>query len=90
VASDALFENVPTKEIQSCTKELIKGNALYGLNLMAHCLSEKVRDLSLLTDSYSPFSKHAENFETEWKGGKPDDVTIIVSHIQSEANWQVR
>ena len=57
---------------------------------MAHCLSEKVRDLGLLTDSYSPFSKQAEKFGVEWKGGHPDDVTIIVSQIQSEAHWQIR
>ena len=55
------------------------GLDLFSLDLVGKCLSDKAMENSLNPDWFSPFSLHAEKFNKEHKGGKQDDITVVVA-----------
>ncbi len=84
VASDGLWDNVEVEdivnEINQISEEIrsVKIDALYT----AKRLSEKAEKLSLNPNHYSPFARRAyEQFSKRYRGGKPDDITIVVAQV---------
>ena len=65
------------------------GLDLYSLDLTGRCLTEKALSQSLNKDWFSPFSLHAEKYKKEHRGGKTDDITVIVAQIQNNHHWSI-
>lgn len=81
-ATDGLFDNVRPDEIEN--EAMICDREEYPPELMARRLAEVARKKSRLEYSISPFTMAAMTFGLDfrdYRGGKSDDVTVIVGYI---------
>jgi protein phosphatase PTC7 len=86
LATDGLWDNI---EVESIIHELNlfskKINSVkINTNEFAKILSKVAEDLSYKNDYLSPFVKRAQQYNKNYKklrGGKPDDITVIVAQI---------
>jgi len=82
-ATDGLFDNMSDKLIVKELQKLEDENP-ESLKKMARSLAEQARDLSFDTEYMSPFSKEARKNGYYMRGGKPDDITIILSVVTDD------
>jgi len=82
-ATDGLFDNMSDKLI---VKELrkLEDEDPASLKKMARSLAEQARDLSFDPEYMSPFSREARKNGYYMRGGKPDDITIILSIVTDD------
>lgn len=50
---------------------------------MANCLAGKARKLAYDPNYLSPFAVNARKAGIEIRGGKPDDITVLISLVSS-------
>lgn len=82
-ATDGLFDNLSDKSI---VKELskLKDENYESIKKMARSLAEQARELSNDPEYMSPFAKEARKSGYYVRGGKPDDITIILSIVTGD------
>lgn len=79
MGTDGLFDNLYTEEIQ----KIIKAHLKSGANTIASQLTFRAFKRSY-SNNRCPFQDRMSNYSSPWRGGKKDDITVIVSIIQSE------
>ncbi|XP_076801420.1 protein phosphatase PTC7 homolog [Clavelina lepadiformis] len=79
-ATDGLFDNMPDSVI---LKELsrLKDSKYESIKHTAWSIAEQARDLSYDPDYLSPFAKQARLNGYDVTGGKPDDITVLLSMV---------
>lgn len=55
-----------------------------SLQYLANCLAGKARRLAYDPNYLSPFAINAKKVGIDIKGGKPDDITVLISVISSK------
>nr|XP_018667237.1 protein phosphatase PTC7 homolog [Ciona intestinalis] len=82
-ATDGLFDNMPDHAI---LKELarLKDNQYESIKQTVWNIAEQARDLSYDPDYLSPFAKQARKNGYPVTGGKPDDITILLSIVTGD------
>lgn len=77
--SDGLFDNMFTKDIL----KVVKKNYFQGnLSCIGNLLIQQAKKNSQ-SGMTTPFEENMKNNKCHWKGGKNDDITVIVSLLQS-------
>nr|CAB3265121.1 protein phosphatase PTC7 homolog [Phallusia mammillata] len=82
-ATDGLFDNMPDSEILKKLSEL-KDNKYESIKQTAWSIAEHARDLSFDPDYLSPFAKQARRSGMNVIGGKPDDITVLLSMVTGD------
>jgi protein phosphatase PTC7 len=83
VGTDGLFDNMFDEQIIEIFQPFIKqSEAILDLELVAQMIAKRAEELSLNPKWNSPFAKEAYRNYYDFKGGKHDDVTVIVSQIK--------
>jgi len=81
--SDGLWDNMfPTQVL-----EIIRGSGLRSATQLAKIITSVAYELSQGTNMWSPFAQDAYEDQkvydvTQWKGGKPDDITVVVAVVE--------
>ncbi|TNV72579.1 hypothetical protein FGO68_gene3233 [Halteria grandinella] len=89
MASDGLFDNLYHEDVLSCLKPHYRPSAqsraatgevtnLFGA---ADCMARKAEKLGLDQGYMSPFARGAQQVGIPYRGGKADDVTVIVAQV---------
>lgn len=84
MASDGFFENLHSSQILDLIEKSYneeKGSENIMLENMTKELIYEAYSLSLNYTWESPFSKKAKKYGYFWKGGKTDDITLLVGKI---------
>ena len=78
IGTDGLFDNLFPSEIRKIIKKFpIESNLSETVDLLVEKALTKAKG-----KEYTPFEENMKNIQCEWKGGKMDDVTVIVSVVQ--------
>ena len=77
LATDGLFDNMPESEIL----EIFQANPGAAEEVLAELIASRAQELSLDKSVDSPFALLAKDNDILWGGGRPDDITVIVSQI---------
>jgi len=75
LASDGLFDNMTAYAITS----LIKKDK--SCTEIATTIAQKAFEISTNTRATTPFEKEAQKHKQTWRGGKQDDITVIVIKV---------
>ncbi|XP_072033810.1 protein phosphatase PTC7 homolog [Amphiura filiformis] len=83
VATDGLFDNMSEEMI---LKEIakIKDQTFTSIQRAVDSIAERARELAYDPTYMSPFAQHARVNGIDFVGGKPDDITILLSAVQFE------
>ena len=94
LATDGLFDNMTEEQVvqvvqddadsdlSSLGADKSAADAAAGrLGALARRLAHRARELSLDTDTDSPFAVLAKDNDICWGGGRPDDTTVIVARV---------
>ncbi|XP_013413535.1 protein phosphatase PTC7 homolog [Lingula anatina] len=81
VGTDGLFDNMSEGMILEHLKTL-KDHKPENIKRTARTLAKTARELSFDPDYMSPFAQQAQEHGIECKGGKPDDITVILACVQ--------
>jgi len=79
VGSDGLFDNMSAFQITSLIKKE-KSSAE-----IASAIAQKAFEISTNTRVSTPFEKEAQKQNQTWRGGKQDDITVIVGKVVCES-----
>lgn len=83
VGSDGLFDNMFDRQITEIIAPFVKeSDEILDPELVAEMIGKQAETLSLNTKWMSPFAKHAYDNYYDFKGGKHDDITVLVSQIK--------
>ena len=84
LGTDGLFDNLFDKDIAECIRKELSGEKMdiLDVNAAADCLANKAQKLGKDEDYESPFALNAKEVGMDGKGGKEDDITVIVAQIQ--------
>eukprot|EP00112_Aurelia_sp_Birch-Aquarium-sp1_P023253 Seg685.10 transcript_id=Seg685.10/GoldUCD/mRNA.D3Y31 product="Protein phosphatase PTC7" protein_id=Seg685.10/GoldUCD/D3Y31 len=82
LGSDGLFDNLSTQQIGREILQL-KDTSKESLQYLANCLAGKARKLAYDPNYLSPFAVNARKAGIEIRGGKPDDITVLISLVSS-------
>lgn len=86
VGSDGLFDNMYDDQIREVIVPFIKSSdSILDPELVAEMIAKQAEKLSLNQKWMSPFAKAAYNNYYDFRGGKHDDVTVVVSQIKIDA-----
>ncbi len=78
LATDGLFDNMNEEQVLDVIESALDATPQEQANLLAR----RAQELSLDRDTDSPFAVLAKDNDIMWGGGRPDDITVIVSHIE--------
>lgn len=85
VGTDGLFDNLYDNQIIEVIKPFIQNSSsLLDPEIVAEMIAKQAETLSFDTKWMSPFAKNAYDNYYDFRGGKHDDVTVIVSQIKIE------
>lgn len=77
LGTDGLYDNMPESEVLA----VVAAHA-YGTEAeVATALADRALHLSLSKDVDSPFAILAKDNDIMWGGGRPDDITVVVSRV---------
>ena len=84
VGSDGLFDNLYTSDLLTCLYPRLdmKTGILEDLEGSAKCMAEMAEIKGNDRRYLSPFARGAHDAGRQYVGGKPDDITVIVSQVQ--------
>lgn len=85
VGSDGLFDNLYNDNILKIVND-VYAKAGANLQSLANTLLEETYKLSLDKTFMSPFAKHAQESKLYFRGGKSDDITIVIGEVAVEDN----
>ena len=78
--SDGFSDNVPTEEFSSCLESNMSTlGSVKSFSQMADCQARKAYVLGKDPKFDSPFAKNARKNKMKHKGGKHDDISVIVA-----------
>lgn len=81
--SDGLFDNLDDKKIINCILPYIdQEDKIADPNLIAEALAESAYQISIDPITDSKFALAAKKNRIKFKGGKRDDITVIVAQIE--------
>jgi len=80
IGSDGLFDNMTAHAITSLIKK-DKPSAD-----IATTIAQKAFEISTNTRVSTPFEKEAQKHKQTWRGGKQDDITVIVGKVVSDTS----
>ncbi|KAM3136721.1 hypothetical protein pb186bvf_011166 [Paramecium bursaria] len=80
LGTDGLFDNIQAKQILIIINDHIKSS---GLNpqALSQSIAEYAYRLSLDKNYNSPFAQNAYKHRLHFKGGKSDDITVVVAEL---------
>ncbi|XP_022096292.1 protein phosphatase PTC7 homolog [Acanthaster planci] len=80
MATDGLFDNMPESLI---LKEIskIKDQTISSIQSAVSAIAERAREFAYDPNYLSPFAEHARENGMEFLGGKPDDITVLLSAV---------
>jgi protein phosphatase PTC7 len=81
LGTDGLFDNMRAADITNLINDHLKSNRLDEQGL-ATVIAEKTYRLSLDPKYQSPFGVEASKSGLLYKGGKSDDITVVVGRVQ--------
>lgn len=82
LGSDGLFDNLFERDILDIIKPFIKhDDRILDPELVAQMIAQKAEQLSKDSNYISPFSKEAYKHFYDYRGGKEDDITVVVAQI---------
>ena len=85
VASDGVFDNLFNADLMQCITHYFDTQTLnVDLVEAANCIGYQSNQLGADQEYYSPFQKGAEQVGLQFKGGKLDDVTVVVAQVTSK------
>ncbi|XP_064612186.1 protein phosphatase PTC7 homolog [Liolophura sinensis] len=82
VGTDGLFDNLSEDMILSHIARL-KDHREESVQKTAHGMADHAHTLSLDPDYMSPFALSAVDVGIDIKGGKPDDITVVVARVSN-------
>lgn len=83
LGTDGLFDNLFDVQIIDLVRPFMRDrDVLLDPTLVAELIANEAEKYSNRKDYMSPFAKSAHDHFYDFKGGKPDDVTVVVSQIQ--------
>ncbi|XP_071945915.1 protein phosphatase PTC7 homolog [Antedon mediterranea] len=87
IATDGLFDNMSESMI---LKELSKlqDQTLENLQKTVNTIAERARELAYDPTYLSPFAMHARENGLDFMGGKPDDITILLSAVRCQDEFE--
>lgn len=80
LASDGLWDNLETDEIVDIVRE-----ELVDLSRAAEKVAARAQEVGMRSDAETPFAKKARKSGKKWRGGKLDDITVIVAKIRDNS-----
>ncbi|XP_070572999.1 protein phosphatase PTC7 homolog [Ptychodera flava] len=81
MATDGLFDNMPDSLIlQELSK--LKDRTAESIQRTADAIAERARKLAYDANYMSPFALHARENGLDFTGGKPDDITVLLSTVE--------
>jgi len=81
--SDGLFDNLDDEKIVSCVLQFVDyGDKLIDVNLIAEALAEAAYQISIDPKTDSKFALKAKKNKFKFRGGKKDDITVIVAQVE--------
>ena len=86
LATDGLFDNMPESEVLDILQAAEAGESEEEL---ATRIATRAQELSLDSSVDSPFALLAKDNDIMWGGGRPDDITVIVSTIVDTSEHEV-
>ena len=89
MGSDGLFDNLYTADILECLLPQYSGTyststvtgLLRDVQAAATCIASRSEEKSNQTSYLSPFARGAMEAGVPFRGGKPDDITVIVAQV---------
>lgn len=82
LGSDGLFDNLFEVDIIDVIRPFIKTqDTLLDPELVAEMITERANQLSKNQTYQSPFAKEAYKHFYDYRGGKEDDITVIVAQV---------
>lgn len=81
VATDGVFDNVPTNLLLDSLKECEGERDPVKLQMTANSIALMARSLSFDSEFMSPFSVNARRNNIHATGGKPDDITVVLATV---------
>ena len=81
MGSDGIFDNLFDDDIISCLETQIKNRKIENLQNASNCLSMSAEIKGYDPTYNSPFAIEAKAAGKKFKGGKADDITVIVAQI---------
>jgi protein phosphatase PTC7 len=82
MASDGLFDNLFNVKIIELVRPFIRDrDDLLDPALVAEMIAKEAEQFSHNQNYLSPFGKSARDHFYDYRGGKPDDVTVIVAQV---------
>jgi len=88
LATDGLFDNVDEEALLDLIEGLLTEGSGTGASpqQLADAIAARAKELSLDKSVDSPFAILAKDNDILWGGGRPDDITVLVSHILDRAD----
>jgi len=84
VGTDGLFDNVDEKQIIDTIKPLMKGTEnILNTAHAADAIAQLAYKLSLDRTYFSPFARKAKEYNYRFRGGKSDDITVLVGQVKT-------
>lgn len=80
LGTDGLFDNLDEIQVQRLVEQYSAQNELSPSGIAKH-IAEAAFKASLDTENISPFGEHARKAGIYYKGGKSDDITVVVGII---------
>jgi len=80
--TDGLFDNLDEKQIMNCVKPFLQySEQIPDIGLVAEMIAKHAYQQSLDPVYFSPFAKKAREHYFDYRGGKSDDITVLVGQI---------
>ena len=80
LGSDGLWDNLYDSKVIDLIRPFIRDtDEILDPELVAEVIATEAERLSMQRAYFSPFAKHAKKAYTDFMGGKPDDITVIVA-----------
>jgi len=89
MGSDGLFDNLYNEDILECIYPQYSGTysttnvtgLLRDVQAVATCIAKKSEEKSIQPNYISPFARGAMETGVPYRGGKPDDITVLVAQV---------
>lgn len=88
LGSDGVFDNLEAEEVRDIVDlVLFQESNEFDAQIIAESVASAVYDVSLDTKRTSPFGREAKRYGYMYKGGKSDDIAVVVGQVQlAESN----
>ena len=82
LCTDGLLDNMFNEWVLETVKKYFMDNQNFCPNKLAEDLGNIAYKISLNTEIFTPFAETAMKSKYKYKGGKSDDITVVVARVQ--------